>query len=136
MSTFFEELVLNKIDIDPWANSLKAARFIPAIEYIKAQRYRCILMDEMQKHFDLVNIIITPTIDYTNNFWKTSSNYLSNLTGHPAVVVPNGFKKNGMPSSITFIGDLYKEGEILRFAKLFQDKTDFHLMKPELTNLS
>ncbi|MFX0105316.1 MAG: amidase [Candidatus Hodarchaeota archaeon] len=135
MSTFFEELVLNKIDVEPWANSLKAARFIPAIEYIKAQRYRWFLMEEMQKLFDLVNIIITPTIDYTNIFWKTSSNYLSNLTGHPAVVVPNGFKKNGMPSSVTFIGDLYKEEEVLRVAKLFQDNTDFHLMKPELTNL-
>lgn len=136
MSTFFEELVLNKIDVEPWANSLKAARFIPATEYIKAQRYRWLLMDEMKKLFDQINIIITPTIDYTNDFWKTSSNYLTNLTGHPAVVIPNGFKENGMPSSITLIGDLYKEGDVLRIAKLLQDKTGFHLMKPELLNLS
>ena len=65
------------------------------------------------------------------NFWICFSTFLTNLTGHPAVVVPNGFKENYMPSSITFIGDLYKEAETLRVAKAFQDATDFHIRKPK-----
>jgi Asp-tRNA(Asn)/Glu-tRNA(Gln) amidotransferase A subunit family amidase len=58
---------------------------------------------------------------------------LTNLTGHPAVVVPNGFSAEGRPgSSITFIGQLYGEAEILATAKLYQEATDFHQRRPIL----
>jgi Asp-tRNA(Asn)/Glu-tRNA(Gln) amidotransferase A subunit family amidase len=57
---------------------------------------------------------------------------LTNLTGHPAVVVPNGFRENGLPSSITFIGRLYDEATLLAAAKLYQDATDFHLRRPPI----
>lgn len=57
---------------------------------------------------------------------------LTNLTGYPAVVVPNGFTKRGTPTGITFIGKLYGEAELLALAKAYQDATDFHLKHPKL----
>ncbi|MFX1257919.1 MAG: amidase [Promethearchaeota archaeon] len=138
-ATFFDELTLTGKDEllanqskEGWANSFRVARMIPAVEYLKANRIRRLIIEEMQKIFTKIDIFITPTIDDSNNFWKTKSNFLTNLTGHPAVVVPNGFKEDKMPSSITFIGDLYKEAETLRVAKAFQDATDFHLRRPSL----
>jgi len=60
------------------------------------------------------------------------STLLSNLTGHPCVVVPNGFTKAGTPTSICFIGKLFGEAEILAVAKIYQDATDFHRQHPNL----
>lgn len=57
---------------------------------------------------------------------------LTNLTGHPCVVVPNGFKENGSPSSISFMGQLYGEGKVLAVAKAYQDATDWHEKHPPL----
>jgi Asp-tRNA(Asn)/Glu-tRNA(Gln) amidotransferase A subunit family amidase len=57
---------------------------------------------------------------------------LTNLTGHPAVVVPNGFNKEQEPTSITFTGKLYGESEVLAVAKAYQDATGFHLKHPVL----
>ncbi|MFX0063631.1 MAG: amidase [Candidatus Hermodarchaeota archaeon] len=138
-ATFFEELTLTNRDdqlVTPggkyWAKAFREARMIPAIEYIKANRIRRLILEEMIKIFTRVDVFVTPTIDHTDNFWTTKSNFLTNLTGHPAVVVPNGFKEDNMPTSITFIGDLYKEAEMLRIAKAYQDATEFHLMKPSL----
>jgi len=64
---------------------------------------------------------------------RGSSNLLiTNLTGHPTVVVPNGFDKLGSPTSISFVGKLMGEAEVLRVAKAFQDATGFHLRHPDL----
>ena len=54
------------------------------------------------------------------------------MTGHPAVVVPNGLTPAGVPTSITFVGRLYREAEILALAKHYQDATGFHEKHPEL----
>ena len=56
---------------------------------------------------------------------------ITNLTGHPVVVMPDGFNKNGTPHSITLIGNLYDEATILAAAKAFQDKTNHHRNHPE-----
>jgi Asp-tRNA(Asn)/Glu-tRNA(Gln) amidotransferase A subunit family amidase len=77
-------------------------------------------MAEQMKEFD---VVVTPTQTMTG---------LTNLTGHPAVIVPNGFRENGTPTSITFIGNLFAESKTLRLAKAFQDATDFHLKHPDL----
>ena len=57
---------------------------------------------------------------------------LTNLTGDPAVVVPNGLDEKGSPISISFIGNLFEEAKTLRLAKAFQDATDFHSKHPKL----
>ena len=57
----------------------------------------------------------------------------ANLCGYPAVSVPNGFTADGKPTSITFLGRLYNEAEILSLAKAYQDRAGWHLKHPSLT---
>jgi Asp-tRNA(Asn)/Glu-tRNA(Gln) amidotransferase A subunit family amidase len=59
---------------------------------------------------------------------------LTNLTGNPCVVVPNGFDKKGHPTSICFIGNLYDEATLLLFAKMYQDITKHDNQAPPLFN--
>jgi Asp-tRNAAsn/Glu-tRNAGln amidotransferase A subunit and related amidases len=63
--------------------------------------------------------------------WASQSLRIANLTGNPCVVLPNGFRE-GRPTSLTFTGQLFGEANILRFAKFYQDETDFHRQHPQL----
>ncbi len=110
---------------DAWPNLFRASRLIPAVEYINANRIRYLLIQEMYKLFDRVDIYIAPSRRGNNLL-------LTNLTGNPSVVVPTGFTSKGTLSSITFIGKLFDEGTIIGVAKTFQDATDFHKKHPKL----
>jgi len=108
-----------------WPNVFRQARFIPAVEYIQANRVRVLLLEAMAEKMKDIDVYVAPSFGGNNLL-------LTNLTGHPAVVVPNGFDKKGHPTSISFIGDLFEEARVLRVAKAFQDATDFHLKHPKL----
>jgi Asp-tRNA(Asn)/Glu-tRNA(Gln) amidotransferase A subunit family amidase len=108
-----------------WPNVFRQSRLIPAVEYIQANRVRTLVMGEMAKLMTDVDVFVTPS--YGGNVLL-----LTNLTGHPAVVVPNGFTEEGAPTSVSFIGNLYGESEALLVAKAYQDATDFHLKHPVL----
>ena len=58
---------------------------------------------------------------------------IANLCGYPAVSVPNGFTAEGRPTSITFVGRLYAEAEMLALARAYQERAGFHLKHPRLT---
>ena len=128
----FDELVRSK-QVDQMvqqtkrsrANSLRQARFIPAVEYLQANRYRQLLIEDIHTRFKDFDVIIAPTFGGRQLL-------ITNLTGHPVVTVPTGFDKKGHPTSITFIGNLYQEGLILAFANAFQKATQHHLKKPPL----
>ncbi|HEX6791943.1 MAG TPA: amidase [Candidatus Krumholzibacteria bacterium] len=106
-----------------WPNTFRAARFIPAVEYIQANRARTLLMREMEKL--PVDVYITPAFGGDNLLY-------TNLTGHPCVVLPDGFDDKGAPTSITFMGRLFEEGKVLAVAKAYQDATDFHKKHPPM----
>jgi len=110
---------------DAWPNVFRASRFIPAVEYINANRVRYMLIQEMQKVMSTVDVYVAPSFGGVNLL-------LTNLTGHPCVVLPNGFDKAGCPVSITFVGRLFDEGTLLAVAKAYQDATGFHLKHPPL----
>ena len=110
-----DDLMVRQIK-NAWPNALRAARFIPAVEYIQANRVRSLLMDEMAKL--PVDVYVTPTFGGDNLL-------LTNLTGHPSVVLPNGFSEKGTPTSITFMGRPFGEGAMLAVANAYQDATDF-----------
>jgi Asp-tRNA(Asn)/Glu-tRNA(Gln) amidotransferase A subunit family amidase len=80
-------------------------------------------MREMEKL--PVDVYVTPAFGGDNLLF-------TNLTGHPCVVLPNGFDEKGSPTSITFMGRLFAEGEVLAVARAYQDATDFHLKHPPL----
>lgn len=108
-----------------WPNVFRTARFIPAVEYIQANRLRTQLINEMDSLFNQVDVYLAPS-------WGSSNLALTNLSGHPSVVLPNGFSKEGTPTSITFTGRLFDEGTVLAVAKAYQDATSWHLMRPPL----
>jgi Asp-tRNA(Asn)/Glu-tRNA(Gln) amidotransferase A subunit family amidase len=116
--------LIERQDRDFWPNSFRAARMIPAVEYINANRYRynlCRDMNAFMKNFD---VLIVPT-------FAGRQLSITNLTGHPVVVMPIGFNQNGSPLSISLLGNLYEEATILAAAKAYQDKTEFNKMHPE-----
>ncbi len=119
-----DDLLVRQIK-NAWPNVFRAARFIPAVEYIQANRIRFLLIQEMARLFEKVDLYVAPSLEGNNLL-------LTNLTGHPCVVVPNGFTPEGTPTSITFIGKLFDEGTLLAFAKAYQDATDYHLKHPKL----
>jgi Asp-tRNA(Asn)/Glu-tRNA(Gln) amidotransferase A subunit family amidase len=105
-----------------WPNVFRIARFIPAVEYINANRLRRLGMDAMAGLFRKVDVIIAPT--------NSVQLIVTNLTGHPAVIVPNGFRSNGSPTSLTFLGDEFQEGRLLALAHSYQRATRWHLQHP------
>ena len=107
-----------------WPNSFRSARMIPAVEYIQANRLRTIAMGALESRFDGIDVFVAPTRG-------GQTLLLTNLTGHPTVVVPNGFRDNGTPMSISFVGKLFGDAEALAVAKAFQDATQFHTRRPE-----
>ena len=119
-----DDLLVRQIK-QSWPNVFRQARLIPAVEYINANRARTLLMKQMEDLFKEIDVFVAPT-------FGGSSLLLTNLTGHPAVVVPNGFRENDTPTSITFTGNLYEDGIVLAVAGAYQDATNFHLRHPEL----
>ena len=111
-----------------WPNRFRAARFVSAVEYIQANRIRTQLIEKMAVLMNKIDLYIAPT-------WGKNL-LLTNLTGHPTIVVPNGFRANGLPTSITFTGRLYDEAILLGAVDLYQKATKFHQQHPPLfTNL-
>lgn len=123
-----------------WPNTFRAARFIPAVEYIQANRARTLAMEGVAKAFEEFDVIVAPT--------GSQQLSITNLTGQPAVIVPNGFRGDdaplpaqgdrnafggpGTPVSLTFLGNLYGEAKMLSLARAYQNATRFHLQYPRL----
>ncbi|WP_082780349.1 amidase [Rufibacter sp. DG15C] len=129
-ATAFDEITRNnKVadmvnqDKNAWPNTFRSARFIPAVEYLQAQRVRNQLIQEMHKMMEKVDVYVSPS-------FASSNLVVTNLTGHPCVVIPNGFNARNLPTTITFIGKLFGEAELLAFVKSYQDQTDFHKKHP------
>lgn len=126
----FDELTLSNRDDEMvqqnkyrWPNFFRAAHFIPATEYVRANRLRYLLIQQMDDVMKQVDLCIAPSLAGDNLL-------VTNLTGHPSVVVPDGFLDEKTPASIVFIGQLFEEGKMLAIAKKYQDATGFHLKHP------
>ena len=107
-----------------WPNIFRASRFIPAVEYIQANRLRTKLINQIHAFMKEYDVVITPS--FGGNQLLTT-----NLTGHPCVVIPNGFDKKGHPTSISFLGNLYDEEKLVEFAHYVQENTDWEDKHPE-----
>jgi Asp-tRNA(Asn)/Glu-tRNA(Gln) amidotransferase A subunit family amidase len=137
-----DKLLTAQKDFD-WPNTFRSARFIPAVEYIQAARARRMAMDAVAKVFDDFDVIVAPT--------QGQQLVITNLTGHPAVILPNGLRGSDAPkppsddpgdfrnaggpgtmASLTFLGNLYGEAKLLAFARAYQEAAGFHLRHPEL----
>jgi Asp-tRNA(Asn)/Glu-tRNA(Gln) amidotransferase A subunit family amidase len=126
----FQELTLsNKDDLlvrqrpGDWPDIFRAAQFIPAVEYIQANRARVRLQAMMRELFQSVDVYMTPSL-------HGPSLMITNLTGHPQVVLPSGFVKENKPHSISFVGGLFDEETVLAVARIYQEATGWHKKHP------
>ena len=138
-----DKLLTGQLPFD-WPNQFRIARFYSAVDYIQAMRARTLAIAEMEKLFAQVDVIVTPS--------QGIQLQATNLTGHPAVIVPNGVRGDGAPKteneqdgalanaggpgtpvSLTFLGGLYSDARIAAFAKAYQDATSFQLQHPKLS---
>lgn len=108
-----------------WPNTFRTSRFIPAVDYINANRARTLAIRAWDALMQSVDVIVTPT----NGGAQLTA---TNLTGHPAVILPHGFRADGTPVSLTFLGRLFGEEAVLRVAHAYQRATDFHTKHPAL----
>lgn len=146
----FDELTLSGRDrlltgqsSGDWPNTFRIARFYSAVDYVQAMRARTLGIEQMAELFAKVDVIVTPS--------GGSQLRATNLTGHPAVIVPNGLRgddaplpwktgdgdpgNNGGPgtmTSITFLGQLYSDARLAAFARAYQEATGFYKLHPKL----
>jgi len=127
---------------DDWANIFRVARFYPAVEYIQAMRAREMAVRAAAKIFDEIDVLVAPT--------GGEQLVMTNLTGNPAVILPNGLRGAdapvppagipmeyreggpGTPVSITFLGGLYQDAKLAAFARAYQNKAGFLGLHPKL----
>ena len=135
--------LLTEQGADDWPNTFRSARFFPAVEYIQASRARRLAMEAVGRVFTEFDVIVSPTF--------SQQLVITNLTGHPALILPNGFRGEdapaaastedgadgnvggpGTPVSLTFLGNLYGETKMLALARAYQEATGFHRLYPKL----
>lgn len=128
----FDELT--RLDLDDqlvaqnrnaWPNIFRAARFIPAVEYVQMSRQRSLLIKEMHDLMKEYDVIVTPS-------FAGQQLQITNLTGHPALCLPNGFTDYGSPTSITLLANLFDEEKLIMLGRLIQENTDWQSKRPPL----
>lgn len=136
--------LLNGQEPYDWPNSFRVARFYFAVDYVQAMRARTLAINLMARIFADVDVLVTPS--------GGVQLVATNLTGHPAVIVPNGVRGAdapaspndvdgtvdnaggpGTPVSLTFLGGLYTDARLAAFARAYQQKTGFQLLHPKLS---
>lgn len=128
----FDELTRYNIDDEltrqgpfDWPNSFRISRLVPAVEYVNANRMRYQLQQKIHAALKDIDVLICPTRGSGNQ------SAITNLTGQPVVCTPTGFdKRTGLPTSISFIGNLYDEAAILSTAKFYQSITEWETIHP------
>jgi Asp-tRNA(Asn)/Glu-tRNA(Gln) amidotransferase A subunit family amidase len=135
--------LLTEQGIEDWPNAFRVARLYPAVEYIQANRARTLAIRQVTELFEKVDIIVTPSTD--------TQLMATNLTGHPALILPNGLRGDdapkppkiddgnhddiggpGTPVSLTFLAAHYQEAKLAAFANAYQQATGFHKRHPKL----
>ncbi len=115
--------LLKRQDKGAWPNSFRTARTVPAVEYINANRHRYSVMMKMKAFMQQYDVVIVPS-------FAGSQLAITNLSGHPALIFPCGYSKNGMPETITFLSNWYEEAKQLMLADAYQQATDFNKKRP------
>ncbi|HEY6844950.1 MAG TPA: amidase [Terracidiphilus sp.] len=148
----FDDLTLSGRDkllteqgVQDWPNALRVARFYPAVEYIQANRARSLAIQQVSALFEKVDIIVAPSAG--------AQLVATNLTGHPALIVPNGLRGAdaprvpavgggggdyddvggpGTPVSLTFLAGHYQDAKLAAFGWAYQQAAGFLNQHPTL----
>jgi Asp-tRNA(Asn)/Glu-tRNA(Gln) amidotransferase A subunit family amidase len=123
----FDELTRKHVSegLNTWPDTFRQGQFVPAVEYIRAARVRTKLMQAMAERMKIVDLYVSSGQDLP----------ITNLTGHPSVVFPMGFRERdgrARPGSVVLTGRLYDETTLLSVAHAFQQATGDHRRQPPL----
>ncbi|MEX2271962.1 MAG: amidase [Vicinamibacterales bacterium] len=106
-----------------WPGTFRTARLVPAVEYIRAQQARTLLMREWDTLMQGYDAILSSN--------SSASLSATNLTGHPSLTMKAGFLED-RPRSLMLTGRLYDEATILRIGLAYEQATDWDAMHPKI----
>jgi len=118
-----DDLLVRQVE-QAWPNIFRAARLIPAVEYLRAQRLRTLLMQDMRAVMKEVDVLVHPS--FAGDILA-----MTNLTGNPTFVAPCGFRDDDTPFSISFTGRIFGDDDLVTLAKAWQATTEYHLRYPQ-----
>ena len=127
-ATAFDDITREGVTegLNSWPATFRRGRFVSAVDYIRANRVRTLLMREMEEVFDKVDLYVDPS---------SRDLVITNLTGHPSLILPFRFGKRcgkEVPLPVTFTGRLFEEDKLLAIGHAFQREIDAHLRRPPL----
>lgn len=113
-------------------------------EYILARRTQAEVRRQCESLLTMYDMLILPTtpiaapvlegenaVERARQLTRFTSPF--NLTGLPALSVPCGFTKDGLPIGLQIVSRAWNEAGVLRTGHAFQEATDWHTRKPPLT---
>jgi Asp-tRNA(Asn)/Glu-tRNA(Gln) amidotransferase A subunit family amidase len=106
-----------------WPNTFRTSRFVPAVEYLRAQRARTLLMRRYDELMSTCDVFLSAT--------GGTSLTATNLTGHPALCLKAGFVDK-LPAALMITGRLYDEATLLRVALAYERATKWSTMNPRI----
>jgi aspartyl-tRNA(Asn)/glutamyl-tRNA(Gln) amidotransferase subunit A len=122
---------------------LRLGALVTAEEYLLAQRGRGMLRDGLMNAFAAVDVLATPTSAQPPRTFAAMNrdpdplgnglNRVYNLAGVPAISVPAGFNRDGLPIGVQFAGRPFAEAAVYRLAHAYEQANPWHTMHPDLT---
>ncbi len=115
---------------------------IPAVDYIRAMRVRTLMIRELGEFLKPFDAVATPThatvacpvdVKFSNwgkGFESTQISAASNLTGVPAITIPNGFGADHLPTGLQLVAAAHRESTLVAIASACQQKTTWHRESP------
>src|SRR5690606_919618 len=110
--------------LNTWPNTFRIHRYVPAVEFIRAQRARTLLIRQFEALMADYDVFLSPRL--------SASLGLTNLTGHPAIAVRAGFV-DGSPISLMLTARLYDEAPPPMVALAYERATTWHRITPKLS---
>ncbi len=113
--------------------------------YLKAQKVRRLIAEDFKRAYAQCDVIAGPTAptaafaigaksdDPVQMYLNDIFTIAANLTGAPALSMPCGFTRGGLPIGVQLQGDYFSEARLLDVAHRYQQATDWHARAPEAT---
>jgi aspartyl-tRNA(Asn)/glutamyl-tRNA(Gln) amidotransferase subunit A len=118
------------------------AQTVDSQDFLRAQRIRRVLQQKMDVIFQQCDVLVAPSLPIPASTLDTNLETdlsfadpiggIGNLCGLPAVSVPCGFTKNGLPLGIQFLAQVLNDSAVVAAAEMFQAHTDWHRRRPPL----
>ncbi len=146
MASAFEELLESRAVWEMTAEEDRWGAFgpqvIPAVDYLRAMRVRGVIQREMDRLLKPYDALVSPTEEtvappadrtfssYGREFHNCEVSAAGNISGLPAVSLPNGFGEEHLPTALNLLGRAFEENRLLAIAQQLQNQTAWHTQIP------